>query len=353
MKEAQKIAIISGARPNFMKVVPLCKEFAKIGTDYFLVNTGQHFTDSMSSDFFKEFNILPDYNLNPSRGSVIEQFSDITLGLEKVFLKEKPTLVIVVGDVNSTLAGALVACKLNIALAHVEAGLRSYNKNMPEEYNRVAIDHISNILFVTSEDDLKNLKKEGIDTNVYFVGNIMIDTLNMFMGNIKKTDEDFYLCTLHRAENINNKKVFSEILDALEVISKDCKIYLPLHPHTKKKAEEYGLLLKIESIFTILEPLSYSKSLFYQANAKLILTDSGGVQEESSYLGVPCITLRTETERPVTITLGTNSIGGITKQSILNEYRNKDLKRKKVDIPLWDGKTSERIVQIIKSFQDN
>ena len=302
--------------------------------------------------FFEEFNIKIDYKLVPSRESAIKQFTDIMKGLENIFLKEKPSLVLVVGDVNSTLAGALVANKMNIKLAHLEAGLRSFNNNMPEEFNRKLTDHLSNYLFATTEEGIINLKKEGIVKNVFFVGNIMIDTLNYFLSKVKKTNEEFYFCTLHRAENVDNKKIFEEILDALEIIARDKKIYLPLHPRTEKMAKKFKLINKIKKTFEVLPPLNYKKSLFYQKNAKLILTDSGGIQEEASFLGTPCITLRNETERPVTIKKGTNTIGGITKKSILSAYERKKFKEKSQN-SFVDGKTADRIVRILSQFKFN
>jgi len=343
----KKIAIVAGARPNFMKVAPFCHELKKQKINYFLVNTGQHFNKRMAANFFKEFKIKPHYNFKPNRESIVKQFNDIKIKLEKVFKKENPNVVVVVGDVNSTLAGAQVANKLGIKLAHIEAGLRSYNKKMPEERNRVLTDQLSNLLFVTQPEGISNLKKEKIKNNVFFVGNIMIDTAKIFLPRIKKSKEDFYFCTLHRAENVDDKKIFNEILDAMEIIAQDKRIYLPLHPRTKKMVEKFKLLNKINKIFIILPPLSYRESLYYQKNAQLILTDSGGIQEEASYLGIPCLTLRTETERPITVKLGTNTIAGVTKKSILKAYKNKNLNKKKIRIPKWDGKTSKRIIKIL------
>ncbi len=345
---SKKIAIVCGARPNFMKVAPLCKTLKEKCVEYCLINTGQHFDFEMSQAFFDEFNIKPDYNLSPSKISAIKQFSDIICDLERIYQKEKIDLVVVVGDVNSTLAGAIVANKLNIKLVHIEAGLRSHNKSMPEEHNRVMVDHISDFLFTTTEDGNKNLKKEGIQDGMYFVGNIMIDTLTSFLPQVKSANEDYYFCTLHRAENIDNKEIFLNILEALEEISRENSIYLPLHPRTKKMAEKFNYIDKLRGIFDILPPLSYADSLFYQKNAKLILTDSGGIQEEASFLGVPCITLRKETERPITVELGTNSIGGVSKGSILDEYGKKRLVKKNITIPLWDGQANLRIFNIIK-----
>ena len=347
MKSKPKIAIIAGARPNFMKVAPLLAELKKNKVTGFLINTGQHFSPSMAGLILKEFKIKPAYTLCPSRVDTSKQLNDIARDLEKIFIKEKPSLVIVVGDVNSTLVAAQVAKKLNIKIAHIEAGLRSYNIKMPEERNRIATDKLSDMLFATQSEAVKNLKKEGITKNVYLVGNIMIDTLKMFLKNSRKKKAKYYFCTLHRAENVDNKKNFLEIINALEVVSMDAKIYFPLHPRTKKMAQKFNLLVRLENIFHILPPLNYGQSITYQQNAKLILTDSGGVQEEASFLGVPCLTLRTETERPITVKKGTNTVAGITKKSILFAYKRKKLLKKKTSIPLWDGKTSTRIVKII------
>lgn len=339
--------IIAGARPNFMKVAPLCLEFKKRKLDYAVVNTGQHFSGSMSDAFLNEFGIKPDYTLKPEKSSVIKQFSDMMMGLEKIFKKENPALIIVVGDVNSTLVAALTANKMSIPLAHVEAGLRSFNRKMPEEINRIIVDQLADFLFVTEKEGEVNLKKEKVDGKIYFVGNIMIDTLCMVLPEIKESDEKFYFCTLHRAENVDNKEVFEDILSALEEISKNRKIYLPLHPRTKKMAHKFKLLGRMKKTFSLLPPLSYNESIFYQKNAELILTDSGGVQEEASFLGIPCLTLRTETERPITVDKGTNMIAGIRKENILRAYKKRDNLRKKTSIRYWDGKTSERIFKII------
>jgi len=344
-----RVAIIAGARPNFMKVAPLCHELARRHIPHYLVNAGQHFSTNMAADFFTEFGVHPDYSLEPRRDTVTTQFADMLLGLEQVFVSDKPTMVVVVGDVNATLAGAVVANQLGITLVHVEAGLRSYNRAMPEEHNRVLVDHLADLLLVTSEEGVGNLAKEGITDGVYHIGNIMIDTLTRFLPEVQDTDEQFYFCTLHRAENIDSKDVFIEILDALEEIAQDARIYLPLHPRTKKMAEQYGLTKRLETIFHILKPLSYKDSLYYQKNAHLVLTDSGGVQEETSYLGTPCITLRTETERPITVEQGTNVIGGVTKDGILSVYRSTERTKRETSIPLWDGRAAGRIVDYLLS----
>jgi len=357
-KKQSTIAVIAGARPNFMKVAPLVRELTKQKMPHFLVNTGQHFSAVMAGVFLKEFGLKPQYTLKPSPVSAQKQKRDIQQGLEKIFAKEKPGIVVVVGDVNATLWAAEVAHKLRIPLAHIEAGLRSFNSKMPEEYNRAQTDRLSGLLFATQEEGISNLKREGITSGTHFVGNIMIDTLKLFAGKTnqpkagrplaEKISGAYYFCTLHRAENVDNKKVFSGVVAALESIAQDAGIYLPLHPRTKKMAQKFGLLPRLKSACRILPPLSYAESVAYQKNARLVLTDSGGVQEETSYLGVPCITLRTETERPITVTAGTNIVGGVTKQSILRAYRKVNFKKRKTRIKYWDGKTSERIVLILK-----
>lgn len=344
------IMIIGGARPNFMKIVPLVAALKKAGLTPYVVNTAQHFDENMAQVFFDEFGLKPSETLSPRRTSTVEQLCDIMTGINTACERIKPDLVVVVGDVTSTLGGALVAHKRGIPLAHVEAGLRSYNRLMPEEGNRVMTDHISDLLFVTMEDGVENLKKEGITKDVHLVGNIMIDTLAMVLPTISSIDKKFYFCTLHRAENVDNPKIFEQILMAMEEISHDAPIYLPLHPRTKKMAEEFGLMKKIESIFTLLPPLSYAESVYYQKNATLVLTDSGGIQEETSYLGVPCLTLRTETERPITVTDGTNTMGGVTYDSIIFSYKQKKLVNSDTSISLWDGKTADRIVSHIQDF---
>ncbi len=348
----RKIAIIGGARPNFMKVAPLCHAFDTQGIPYMLINTGQHFSKEMAEDFFVEFGIHPDYTFTPSRKSSVSQIAEIMQSLETLFDQEKPSVVLVVGDVNSTLAGALVANKMGIPLAHIEAGLRSHNWQMPEETNRVLTDHISQYLFVTCEDGKINLQNEGIAGNVYSVGNLMIDTLKMFQNTNSPQNGKYYYCTLHRAENVDFEERLTAILDALEKISIDATIYLPLHPRTAERAKTFGLMPRFEKIFSLLPPLSYTDSIAYQKFAALVLTDSGGIQEESTYLGVPCLTIRKETERPITVEQGTNTIAGVTTEEIYSAYKAKDFSSKACSIDQWDGKASERIVQIVKKIID-
>jgi len=343
----KKIAIIGGARPNFMKIAPLARELKKNSANYFVVNTGQHFDSQMSTDFIKEFGLKIDDELNPPNTGAIKQMAHIIIELEKIFLRKKPDIAVVVGDVNSTLAASLVANKLRIKLAHVEAGLRSFNRKMPEEFNRKITDQLSDYLFTSDLKSADNLKNEGIKDNVFFTGNIMIDNLVYFLPKIKTTKEEFYFCTIHRAENIGDKKIFGGILNALSEISKDAKIYFPLHPHTKKMAIKFGLMKKIKEIFCLLPPINYQQSLYYQKNAKLVLTDSGGIQEESSFLGTPCLTLRTETERPITVEKGTNLVVGTKPNKIISIYKKNNFKKKKTKIAKWDGQTAKRIVKIL------
>lgn len=344
-----KVAIIVGARPNFMKAAPICRALDRASISYRLIHTGQHHDTAMSEQFFNEFALRPHRILGLESSTQTGQLSEILSKLEDEFKKTQPTFVIVVGDVTSTLAGALAANKHGIPLAHVEAGLRSYNRAMPEETNRVLVDHMADLLFATSEKDKARLAGEGITKSVHVVGNTMIDTLAMTASEIPNSDERFYFATLHRAENVDNKDVFENIIAALERIAGDANIHLPLHPRTEKMARKYGLLGRLKKIVTLLPPVSYRESVQYQKNAQLVLTDSGGIQEESSFLGTPCLTLRTETERPITVTHGTNVIGGVKTQSILKAYKSlHPLEKKKIKIPLWDGKAAERIVRILQ-----
>lgn len=352
-QHTRPIVLIGGARPNFMKLAPLQRALRRARLPHMLINTGQHFDHAMAGQFFSEFGLKADHTLTPSRRSTVEQMTDIMRGLETVFTRERPLMVIVVGDVNSTLCGAFVANKMGIPIAHVEAGLRSFNSAMPEETNRILVDHMSDLLFVTEPEGQTNLRREGIVNGAYFVGNIMMDALRAVLPEIKPIEEDFYFATIHRAENVDTNERLSEMVDALEAISKDARIYMPLHPRTKKMAQEFGLLGRIANACAILPPLSYRESIAYLAHAKLVLTDSGGVQEEASFLGTPCLTLRSETERPITVTHGTNVIAGTTLRSILAAYRTlkkTGFRRKQIKIPLWDGRTSDRIVTIIRRF---
>lgn len=347
----KKIAIIGGARPNFMKMAPLYRVLKKEGLDFITINSGQHFSDNMAQQFLDEFEIKIDYNINPRHDSLGLQLGDIFNGLKKILLKEKIELLIVFGDVNATLISALVAKELGVKVAHVEAGLRSFNDKMPEEKNRIITDQISDYLLAPSQDAVKNLQEEGVNGKIVLVGNIMIDNVHHFLPQIESSNEEFYFCTLHRPENVDNKENILPILEALEYISKDKKIYLPLHPRTKKNIESFGLTSLLDKVFHILEPLNYKQSLYYQKNAVLVLTDSGGIQEESSIFGTACLTLRDDTERPITVTHGTNIVAGTSKEAIINAYQGISFVKKSIDIPLWDGQTSERIIKFLQEYE--
>lgn len=355
-----KILLIAGTRPNFVKIAPLVHELRKDsrGIERRLVHTGQHYDFEMSRVFFDELDIPePDYFLGVGSGTHAEQTAKIMVEFEGVCHRERPNLVVVVGDVNSTLASSVTAKKLNIRVAHVEAGLRSGDMSMPEEINRIVTDAISDYLFVTERSGIENLRREGRDENqVFFVGNIMIDTLYhslkklAHLQNSKKVDAPYAVVTLHRPSNVDAKEKLKEILAALGEISKDMKMYFPIHPRTEKNIENFRLnyIFKDANI-TITPPLSYLDFLALWQDATLVLTDSGGIQEETTALGIPCFTLRENTERPITIAEGTNTLVGTTGKRILEEYKKfKDGKTKKRKIPeLWDGKTAERIIRIL------
>ncbi|MBZ9572246.1 UDP-N-acetylglucosamine 2-epimerase (non-hydrolyzing) [Patescibacteria group bacterium] len=364
MPQNIKILIVAGARPNFIKIAPLIEEFKKHrNIKTVLVHTGQHYDFEMSKVFFQELKIpKPNYNLGVGSGTHAYQIGEIMIRFEKVILKEKPDLVIVVGDVNSTLAGALTAVKLHIPVAHVEAGLRSFDLKMPEEVNRLLTDQISDYLFVTEPSAIKNLLREGLERKkIFFVGNIMIDTLlrykNIFLK--RKTLQKFgfrrrqyALLTLHRPKNVDYKEVFRGILEALTEIQKRIKIIYPIHPRTKKRIKEFGFKDKIKRMknLILVKPVGYLNMLNLMGNAKLVLTDSGGIQEETTVLSIPCLTIRKVTERPITCEIGTNKVIGLQKENIIKEsLKILNGKTKKGKIPkYWDGKTAKRIVNIIR-----
>jgi len=351
-----KVLNVVGARPNFMKIAPIVEEMKKApDLQGILVHTGQHYSEGMSDVFFRELGIpLPDVHLGVGSGSHAEQTARIMVEFEKVCVQEKPDLVLVVGDVNSTMACTLVASKLHIPVAHVEAGLRSFDRTMPEEINRVVTDALSSVLFTTSRDADENLKREGVDgSRIFFVGNVMIDTL---LKHRQKADglpmqkpKRYALVTLHRAANVDDVDVLRPIIEALNEISKNVPVLFPIHPRTAKSIQEFGIVMN--GIRTM-EPLGYLEFLSLEASATVVLTDSGGLQEETTILGVPCLTLRNNTERPVTITHGTNTMVGTDKGRILDAFRrimNGDW------LPsgppeLWDGHAAERIVRIIRDI---
>jgi UDP-N-acetylglucosamine 2-epimerase (non-hydrolysing) len=364
MSEMIKIICVCGARPNFMKIAPLMRAFkANGGFETLLVHTGQHYDENMSKLFFDELGIpKPDINLEVGSGSHAVQTSEIMKRFEPVILDFKPDYVLVVGDVNSTIACGLVAVKLGVKLIHVEAGLRSFDRTMPEEVNRVLTDCISDLLFVTEQSGIDNLKREGIDSDkVHFVGNVMIDTLMANRTKAEKSDvlkrlsltrRDYGVITLHRPSNVDDVGRFSQIVGAFEEITKEMKLVFPIHPRTRNNLKQTELGERVEAMtnLLLLDPLGYLDFLCLTSNAALVMTDSGGIQEETTILGVPCMTLRENTERPVTITEGTNRLVQLTTEDIVKNYRDikKQSGKTRSRTPrLWDGKAAERIVEII------
>lgn len=362
-----KLCLVAGARPNFMKIAPLIRAIKKHNDmkknkqpyiDFLLVHTGQHYDYVMSSVFFKELEIPePNIFLNVGSGNHGEQTGKIMIAFEKVLLEKKVDIVVVVGDVNSTIACSVSAKKLNVKVAHVEAGLRSGDMSMPEEINRIVTDSIADYLFVTEKSGIENLKREGkTKEKIFFVGNIMIDSLyyglkkliNLKAG--KLNNSRYAVVTLHRPSNVDNKNKLKDILVALNKISKDMVIYFPVHPRTEKNIKNFGLnsLIKSPNI-KMMPPKSYIDFLTLWKDASLVLTDSGGLQDETTVLGVPCFTIRENTERPVTINQGTNVLAGTTSKGILKTFDElKKGKNKKGRVPeLWDGKTAERIVKAL------
>ncbi len=358
-----KIINIVGARPNFMKIAPLMREYLRYPEiSPILVHTGQHYDYQMSESFFKNLGIKkPDYNLEVGSGTHAQQFAKIIERFETVLIKEKPDLVLVVGDVNSTAACAITAKKMGIPIAHVEAGLRSFDQKMPEEINRIITDHISDMLFVSEQSGIKNLKKEGIKSpKIFFTGNVMIDTLIDSMPQIEKSvileknnlkDKRIILATIHRPSNVDSKEKLEKILEILSKIEKDSTIVFPMHPRTKKNIESFGLdenFKKLGNIL-ILDPLEYFDLIKILKNSWMVITDSGGIQEEAAFLKIPTITIRENTERPATVFCGANTITGLNSKKIAAQI--KKISSKKYpnikNIPLYDGKTAKRIVAII------
>lgn len=358
-----KIHNIVGARPNLMKIAPLVEEMQRYpGIIQTLIHTGQHYDDKMSQIFFDDLGIpSPDIYLGIGSGSHAEQTARVMLAFEKVLLEQNPDIVILVGDVNSTLACAVTAAKLDVPVAHVEAGLRSFDRKMPEEINRIVTDALSDFLFTTSRDAGENLLREGFPADkIFFVGNVMIDTLIKHQGCAEQlgTPERFglecahyALVTLHRPSNIDVPEVLSGIFDALEFIQKAVPIILPAHPRFFKRIAEFRVEQRLKSIpnLHIVEPLGYLQFLDLMIHAQLVLTDSGGIQEETTILGIPCLTIRENTERPVTISQGTNTLVGTDPTGIVGAAKKVIAGNNKGScIPeLWDGHAAERIVAIL------
>jgi len=362
-----KIIHVVGARPNFMKVAPIMREMSKAPKIFkqFLVHTGQHYDESMSGVFFNEIGLpKPDINLNIGSGTHAWQTAQIMIRLERMLQNYSPDWVFVVGDVNSTLAAALVCSKLDIKVAHVEAGLRSFDRSMPEEINRILTDQISDILFTTCDEANKNLLREGIRSEkISFVGNVMIDCLVYLLPKAKKRwhvihqnlkIKEYILVTLHRPSNVDNPDTLEEAMTALSLISKEIPVVFPLHPRTRKQMIDVKKWQAKNSQLHLLKPMGYLDFLSLEMHARMVLTDSGGVQEETSYLGIPCLTIRPNTERRVTIIHGTNQLVENNCEAIIGSIKNiLNIKHKisnKKMLPFWDGKAAGRIVKIMKEL---
>ncbi len=366
----KKVISVVGARPNFMKVAPIHRAFTSLNEnnynnnhiEHLIVHTGQHYDFNMSDAFIRDLELpQPDYFLGVGSGTHSEQTAKIMIQFEKVVQKEKPDLIIVVGDVNSTIACGLVAAKQLIPLAHIEAGLRSFDRTMPEEINRVLTDKISKYLFITEKSAYRNLINEGADVdNIFFVGNTMIDSLifaknkidNLnFLNNNNLEKDEYVVVTLHRPSNVDNRESLEMFYDIFEYLSNLKKIIFPVHPRTTKKMKEFDIYNKYISLknLQMVEPLNYIDFLTCMMNAYFVMTDSGGIQEETTYLDIPCITLRTTTERPITIELGTNRLINPQPEIIKFEINNILKKRpKRITMPpLWDGNAGNRIARII------
>ena len=360
-----KIINVVGARPNFMKVAPIVaamkgreREFAPL-----LVHTGQHYDADMSDAFFRDLHLpAPDIHLGVGSAPRDQQIAAVEERFAPVLAKEKPDWVIVVGDVNSTLACARAAKKLAIKVAHVEAGLRSYDVSMPEEANRVETDRIADLLLIPSADAEDNLRAEGISPErILFVGNVMIDSLYQQLERSRQspirdqlglTERNYAVLTLHRPANVDDPIVFGRILTALETITEKLPVVFPVHPRTRKTIASLGLQDRIEKMkgLRLIEPLGYLDFLSLYSGSCLVLTDSGGIQEETTQLGIPCLTLRENTERPITVTMGTNKIVGTDTDRIIAAASAAlaETPRARVSIPLWDGHTAERILEALQ-----
>ena len=361
----KKILIIVGTRPNFIKVTrfkELIRSYPQLQVE--IVHTGQHWDRNMSEVFFEEFGLKPDYMLSASAHSVVDQFSSMMSKLSELILEiGKPDLMIVPGDVNSTLASALVANKMGIPLAHLESGLRSFDREMPEEINRLLTDEISDYFFVTEQSGLDHLAEEKKHGEVFFVGNTMIDTLVHFEPQILKSairqqlgiqDKPFILVTLHRPSNVDSPEGQVKIMRLFAELSKKYTIVFPIHPRTRKNfeaADKVAQWLENGNLH-LLDPLGYFDFQSLVKHAELILTDSGGIQEESTYRQVPCLTLRENTERPITVDLGTNTLVPFDEElilSLIDEIHQGTYKKGEIP-PLWDGKATERILAAISKI---
>ncbi len=358
-----KVLLVAGARPNFMKIAPLFRVARTLeGVTCRIVHTGQHYDYAMSQAFFHDLELPePDYFLDVGSGSHAVQTAKIMIEFEKVLQVQRPDWVVVVGDVNSTLACSIVAKKAQIKVAHVEAGLRSRDMAMPEEINRIVTDALSDLFFVTEQSGVDNLLQEGkSERAIHLVGHVMIDNLlhqvqRLNINNVqalstyplKQQHPQYGFLTLHRPSNVDDRTVFEGIVEALNRIAQKLPLFFPVHPRTRKMMDEFGIDLSENVI--CLNPLGFREALYLWKDAKVVLTDSGGLQEETTALGVPCVTIRENTERPITIEMGSNVLAGTSTQGILNAYRQTTERTLGGCVPpLWDGRAAERIWQTLR-----
>jgi UDP-N-acetylglucosamine 2-epimerase (non-hydrolysing) len=357
-----RIAVILGTRPEIIKMSPVIRELEKRQENYFILHTGQHYSYNLDRVFFEQLKI-PEakYNLEVGSGSHAEQTGKILMGVENVLLDESPAIVLVEGDTNSVFAGALAATKLHIKVGHVEAGLRSYDRNMPEEINRILTDHCSDYLFAPTEKAKTTLLGEAIpEIKIFVTGNTIVDAVHQnleiardqgnTLSNLNLSPEKYFLVTLHRQENVDNPRRLASILEGLDKVAAEFHLptVYPVHPHSRKRMNRFGL--NPENIILI-EPVSFLDFLQLESNARLILTDSGGVQEEACILGIPCVTLRDNTERPETLEVGSNLLAGTLPNKILRCTKLMLNKENKWGNPFGDGRAGQRIVKII--MEDN
>lgn len=358
----KKILIIVGTRPNFIKVTQFKKEAESFpNLEVLIAHTGQHFDDNMSNVFFEQFQLVPDFFMEVGRDSVCKQIGEIISKMDEIVDDNKPNMIIAVGDVNSTLCASIVANKRGITLGHLESGLRSLDRSMPEEINRILTDEITDHFFVTEQSGIDNLKADGkSDEVIHFVGNTMIDTLVAFEEKIKAStilddlkiqNQEFILLTMHRPSNVDDSESLLKVIDLVEKLSKIQKVVFPVHPRTINNLEKKDLLTRFEAIENLIQlpPLDYFGFQNLIANASVVITDSGGIQEETTFKQVSCITIRDNTERPSTIDLGTNELMAFDVDTIVEKVNQSNFKKGSIP-PHWDGKSTTRILKIINQI---
>jgi len=352
-----KVAIVLGTRPEIIKMSPIIRALEEKEMGFFLLHTGQHYSYNMDQVFFEQLKLpRPKYNLRVGSGTHAEETGKMMMGIEKVLMEEKPNIVLVEGDTNTVVAGALASVKIGIPVGHVEAGLRSFDKSMPEEINRIVTDHVSDLLFVPTEIAKRNLIREGIAENkIFLTGNTIVDAVyqNLQLAeavNTQFTEDDYFLVTVHRQENTDNPVRLKNIIEGLKLVKEyfNTPIIYPIHPRTLKKIREYGI--NTEGL-NLIEPLDYLSLLKLESKAKLIFTDSGGVQEEACILKIPCITLRYATERPETIEVGANMLAGTEPKEVLKKAKIMINANKGWRNPFGDGNAGIKIINIISKIE--